>query len=332
MQSYSQPLLSVIVPVYNGERYLSELLDSILLQDYSKWECLCIDDNGQDNSLNILKDYAQKDGRFKIISKANGGTGDSRNVGLRQAQGDFILFADQDDLFHPQAFACAVRGIQEVKSDILTFKHAKFKQVWNPQPLNLKSLPLHYWGVSNQMPLPANVDSDILVWRHIFRRSAIQGIFFPKLSGGEDHVFMSSLLFTSCTWATLDLTLYGNRQNKDSCSRAISLPYIEAGFEAIYQTYRLACEKTTNLQTWKVRSRKDIFWFTLSIIIMHGREPAAHLYFSCLKRCLEKGARLGLLDLTERNSYTLFLRIVANNNLDALRALALFGCIVRWFR
>ncbi len=324
--------LSIIIPIYNGEKYLAALLDSILVQDYLDWECLCIDDGGQDGSLAILKAYAQNDSRFKILSKPNGGTGDSRNEGLSRAQGEFILFADQDDLFHPQAFRYAVKGIQEASCDIVTFNHAKFRKEWKPRAIEATTLPLHYWGVANKLPFPANVHSDILVWRHIFRREAIKDVRFPKLSGGEDHVFMSALLFTACTWASLDLTLYGNRQNEASCSRMISLRYIEAGFEAIYLTYQLAQEKTNNLSAWKERSLKDTFWFVLSIVLMHGCESQAHLYFSCLKRCLEKGVRLRILDLKICNSYTLFLNLVIAENLDALKALALFGGLFRYLR
>ncbi len=89
--------VSVIVPVFNVEAYLNESLDSILNQTLNDIEIICINDGSTDNSLNILETYAKKDKRIKIISKENEGQGVARNVGLDDAQGEYISFVDSDD-------------------------------------------------------------------------------------------------------------------------------------------------------------------------------------------------------------------------------------------
>lgn len=91
--------ISVIVPVYNVEKYLPECLDSIINQTLKDIEIICINDGSLDNSLEILKRYAEKDSRIKIIDKENEGVGKARNDGIRAATGEFIAFMDSDDFY-----------------------------------------------------------------------------------------------------------------------------------------------------------------------------------------------------------------------------------------
>ena len=91
--------ISVIVPVYNVEKYLPECLDSIINQTLKEIEIICINDGSPDNSLEILKRYAEKDSRIKIIDKENEGVGKARNDGIRAATGEFIAFMDSDDYY-----------------------------------------------------------------------------------------------------------------------------------------------------------------------------------------------------------------------------------------
>ena len=90
-------LITVIIPVYNVEKYLEKCLKSILEQDYNNLEILLIDDGSTDNSSKILDDYAKIDGRIKVIHKANDGVSSARNIGLKYAKGKYICFADSDD-------------------------------------------------------------------------------------------------------------------------------------------------------------------------------------------------------------------------------------------
>ena len=89
--------LSVIIPVYNVENYLRECLDSITNQTVKDIEIICIDDGSTDNSPNILKEYQKKDSRIKIITKKNGGQASARNLGIKEAQGEYIAFIDASD-------------------------------------------------------------------------------------------------------------------------------------------------------------------------------------------------------------------------------------------
>ncbi len=91
--------ISIILSVYNVEKYLNECLDSILNQTFKDFELICINDSSTDRSLDILNDYAAKDSRVKVFTQPNGGASSTRNYGMKQASGDYLLFWDSDDYF-----------------------------------------------------------------------------------------------------------------------------------------------------------------------------------------------------------------------------------------
>lgn len=97
------PKVSVIVPVYNLEKYISRCLDSILEQSFSDLECICVNDGSTDSSALILDGYLKKDFRIKVIHKENGGLPSARKAGIEQARGEFIIHVDGDDFLEPDA-------------------------------------------------------------------------------------------------------------------------------------------------------------------------------------------------------------------------------------
>lgn len=91
------PTISIIVPCYNQAQYLSETLQSVLEQEYQNWECIIVNDGSPDNTEEVAKRWVEKDSRFKYFKKENSGVADTRNYGIKQAQGDYILPLDGDD-------------------------------------------------------------------------------------------------------------------------------------------------------------------------------------------------------------------------------------------
>ena len=121
----SNPKISVIIPVYNGKDYIEECLNSIINQTLKEIEIICVNDGSKDNSLSILKEYASKDKRIKIIDKKNEGQGYARKVGLDNATGTYIMFCDQDDKFASNdSFQIAFDRIEKYNTDIAIFKFA----------------------------------------------------------------------------------------------------------------------------------------------------------------------------------------------------------------
>ena len=126
----SNPKISVIVPVYNVENYISECLDSIVNQTLKDIEIICVNDGSTDNSPSILKEYASKDKRVKIIDKENEGQGYARKVGLDNAIGKYILFCDSDDYYSElTAFEELYNCAENNKIDLVTFDF--FRLVFN---------------------------------------------------------------------------------------------------------------------------------------------------------------------------------------------------------
>lgn len=117
-------LFSIIIPVYNVEKYLRECLESVLCQTYRDWEAICINDGSTDGSATILEEYAAKDSRFKVISQPNGGLSAARNTGLEAASGDYVLFLDSDDYLEKDALCIIADNLSD--EDLLCFSGRRF--------------------------------------------------------------------------------------------------------------------------------------------------------------------------------------------------------------
>lgn len=100
----NQPLVSILVPIYNVERYLRECLESIVVQTLDDIEIICIDDGSTDGSLAIVKEYQAQDDRIVLITKPNAGYGDTMNRGLEVAQGKYIGIVESDDIAQHNMF------------------------------------------------------------------------------------------------------------------------------------------------------------------------------------------------------------------------------------
>lgn len=106
-------LVSIITPCYNGNRFISETIDSVLSQTYSNWEMLVVDDGSTDNSAEIVESYSKKDGRIRLIRQANGGSANARNHGIREAHGQYIALLDSDDLWKPGFLSAQIAFMKE---------------------------------------------------------------------------------------------------------------------------------------------------------------------------------------------------------------------------
>lgn len=114
--------VSVIIPVFNAEKYLSQCLDSIVNQTLTNIEIICVDDGSTDTSFQILKEYEEKDSRVIVLSKSNAGAGTARNEGLKIAKGKYLSFLDADDFFERNMLECAYGKAEQDNADICIFE------------------------------------------------------------------------------------------------------------------------------------------------------------------------------------------------------------------
>ena len=119
-------MVSVIIPVYNAEKYIRECLDSLLCQTYPDFEIICVDDGSQDRSLEILRKYEEQDSRIKVLTQRNQYAGVARNAGMERAQGKYLLFLDADDFFCEDMLEQAVREAEKRDTEILVFDAYKY--------------------------------------------------------------------------------------------------------------------------------------------------------------------------------------------------------------
>ncbi len=117
-------LISIIVPIYKVEQYLDECVESILNQSYRELEIILVDDGSPDRCGRMCEEYAKKDERIVVIHKENGGLGDARNAGIRQAHGEYLLFVDSDDYLHPKAIERILYTAEKERTDIAIFDYA----------------------------------------------------------------------------------------------------------------------------------------------------------------------------------------------------------------
>lgn len=157
-------LVSVIVPVYNVEKYLAECLDSLQAQTYPHWEAICVNDGSTDNSWQILQKYAARDSRFVIINQKNSGVSATRNAALQKAKGDYIAFLDSDDMLYCQFMEYMAAALEKTNSDIAVcgyenrgnnvkkcrYRQCELKELFNPISYFLKrkkpKLQIAVWG------------------------------------------------------------------------------------------------------------------------------------------------------------------------------------------
>lgn len=118
----NEDLVSIILPVYNVESYITECIDSIINLNYKNFEALFIDDGSTDNSYSILKEYAKNDSRLKIFHKENGGVSSAKNLGLKNAKGKYITFIDPDDYVMPDYLDYLLKLIKDNNSEVAVSK------------------------------------------------------------------------------------------------------------------------------------------------------------------------------------------------------------------
>lgn len=135
------PKVSIIIPVYNAEKYLNQCLESLCNQTLTDFEVVCINDGSTDSSLEILQDFASKDSRFIIIDKKNEGQGVARNIAIKQAKGEYLLCLDSDDWLETDALEKAYNKITTDNTDILFF------DVYNYSEKNKKKYLYNYSGI-----------------------------------------------------------------------------------------------------------------------------------------------------------------------------------------
>jgi len=216
-------LVSIIIPVYNQEKYLKETLNSVINQTYSNWECILINDGSMDNSVAIINEYLTQDNRFCFINSENKGVSNARNLALQQVKGDYILFLDSDDLIHPEKITQAISNFQKNTDLSMVFNTTNYFQdvlenklydiKIDPKLLNFNDLLL-YWGEKIIIPIHSA----------IIKKTLFEGIEFnTDLTAQEDWLVWLRLFQKNPKVLVLESALSYYRKHNSSRTQTVSL-------------------------------------------------------------------------------------------------------------
>jgi len=210
-------LISIVVPIYNVEKYLKKCIDSIISQTYTNLEIILIDDGSPDNCGKICDEYAQKDSRIKVIHKENAGVSQARNVGLDNASGKYITFVDSDDYIecehienlynalkenNTQISQCNILKVND-KKEVLEKLGYKESQIKSTKEILKESFGQHW--VENAV-----------VWNKIYDKKIFEGIRYPIGKIHEDEFVIYKVLYKVDKIALINEYSYNYRKNKNS--------------------------------------------------------------------------------------------------------------------
>jgi glycosyltransferase involved in cell wall biosynthesis len=201
-------VVSVIIPIYNVEKYLKKCIESVITQSYSNLEIILVNDGTKDASGIICESYYKSDNRIRYITKLNGGLSSARNAGLEIATGEFILFVDSDDFIEKDLVKDCVFNIIKNESDLVIFNFSRIFEssyVSKGEELFLsnKTYDLHDIGIDNYVIKNfLNYDHGVEAWNRFYRRSLIvnNGIYFVD----NNKIFAEDLLFNLCYLVHVD--------------------------------------------------------------------------------------------------------------------------------
>lgn len=197
--------VSVVIPVYNVEKYLDDCLESVLKQTLTDIEVICVNDGSTDDSLEILKKYAIKDSRIKILSQENRGHAVATNIGMAYAQGEYLFLMDSDDIIKENTLELTYNKAKETNVDFVLFKAINYdnqkEEYYESESYSMDEV---YERVKDNVFNHEDVKDLIFTisvtpWSKLYNRKFIQdnNIIFPEGLIFDDNVFFFNVLFSA---------------------------------------------------------------------------------------------------------------------------------------
>ena len=213
-------LVTIVMPVYNAERFLKDSISDIMGQTCPFWELICVDDGSTDRSPEILRYFQQRDKRMKIIRQKNRGAACARNAAMGQASGEYVLFLDADDRFMPELLEKTVGRAKELKTDVLIFDaecfdHHTGQKLQSEWLVKRDRLPDKQTFCFRDFPEDILLFSHSVPWNKLYRTDFLKEnkLLFQEVPLEEDVVFVNMSYIKAEKMAFLDEALVRYRQN-----------------------------------------------------------------------------------------------------------------------
>lgn len=219
-------LFSIIIPVYNVEKYLPACLNSVLGQSFRDWEAICVNDGSTDGSAIVLQDFAARDQRIKVVDQPNAGTATARNTGLRMAQGDYIFFLDSDDWLEADSLEILAGKLHG--EDILCFSGKRFFEstgVFHPADVLPEKTYKRGMDYYNENALLRRDFAFVCVVLRVYNREFLMrnGLFFDDDITYEDNLWVPITLCFAQAVTVIPDVLYIYRIREGSKMQEVSL-------------------------------------------------------------------------------------------------------------
>ncbi len=282
-------LLSVIIPVYNVEKYLEECLDSILGQSFSDFEVILVDDGSKDNSGKIGDAYAQRDSRIQVIHKENGGQASARNTGAAAAAGEYIVFLDSDDFLIGDRFFADIAAL-EGKSDVICCKFQKYFD----NEKRFEDCTFSYANVAEKETMDARllqmVKDDAyfgMAWAKAVRRKLLtdNGIAFDTTLVCEDMDWFYRVITAAKSLALIDVSYIAYRQREGSVTKTVKLKNV-TDFIITLEKWSAAPVTLSLSEEMQTALRGSLAKYYTNMLINYVRvsDPAKKAYMDRIKK------------------------------------------------
>lgn len=275
-------LVSIIIPVYNAERFVAQTLESVLEQTYPYWEAILVNDGSTDDSLEILKNYAQKDKRFKIINKKNEHVSAARNDGLKLANGSYITFLDADDIWYPQFLELMLQSMQAENADVTWCKYVEcdenadleVRRFYDYMPKTMVCTNMLRQFAEHMKP-----KMSILVWDKLYKAEILENLEFSReyKALAEDFQYSIKVFARHPKAVYIDAPLTAYRQNSNSASHQ-KMSYTAA------DSHIILLEDCMNILE-SYEPREDVVALQKRIIPIIYRYTCTYPYFRAYKEC-----------------------------------------------
>lgn len=215
-------LVSVIIPVYNAQKYLADTLNSVLKQSIADYEVILVNDGSQDSSLEICRFYADKDPRFKVIDKKNGGVSGARNRGMEVANGKYLLFIDADDELLPNTLEHMTQTAENEKADVVVCSVCRIAADGTRTYQSAKIPPRCMDGSSAVDYLMQGSRLEQGAWNKLFSHELVKDIRFEEgriCNEDKYYCFQALLNAKKVIYLNEDLYLYYQRETSATSSR-----------------------------------------------------------------------------------------------------------------
>ena len=242
-------MISIVIPVYNVEKYLTDCLDSIVNQTFQDWEVIMVNDGSSDRSAEICKKYREKDKRFYLLEQCNKGVSAARNSGIELCKGEYVFFMDADDTILDNTLSDLYDVINNTNSDIVSFQYQKIQ---HQEDIAEQSLPDEYQLLSKEQALKLFLDEQLIgisMCTKLVKRSVIEGIQFEVgRASNEDKYFLFKTLLSAKRVVVLPTRYYCYWTRENS---ATTKPFDARWFDGYYfakKIYDYICEKMPELE------------------------------------------------------------------------------------